>query len=126
MACRVRALENAHLGYRLLVAYDRATSQPRIVAIEKNGAMSHADKLEPSFCTVSSSENSALVYINGNPIVPTSDLVVYFAEAGRPPKKVVLDRSDYRSVCQDSIMPLWSDQALWELCETSASRADGQ
>ncbi len=82
MACRIRALQTPYRGYRLLVVYDRASSQARIVAIEKDDARPQPSKLEPSFCSVDISENSALVYINGRPIVPTQDLVVYFAEAG--------------------------------------------
>ena len=111
-------------GFRVCVLYDVTDrhGEAKIIAIEQNSREPTFATLDPSFARIETSENRATMYINGSPVLPTSELVAYYARAGQPPSKVVLDRNRYLDISQDGIMPSYNDRQLWDLCLEADSK----
>ena len=91
-------------GFRVCVLYEVTDrrGKARIVAIEKNSDEPTFATLNPSFARIDVSQNRATMYINGRPVLPTSELVAYFSRAGQSPSRVVLNR---KKIPQD--FPRW-------------------
>lgn len=114
--------------FRLSVVYDlpSATNNEsgcaRVIAIEKHRGDSPHLSLLPSFSSldVDHSNRSAVMYIEGRPVISTSELVVFMAEYGEAPKRVVIGRDDFNKVSNGSIMSFSSDLDFWELCVDAA------
>ena len=113
-----RAKLTDYQGFRVCVLYDVTDGhgEAKIIAIEQNSEEPTFATLDPSFARIDMSQNRATMYINGSPILPTSELVAYFAHEGQSPSRVVLDRARYREISQDGIMPSYNDRQLWNLC----------
>lgn len=99
--------------FRLAQIHDSPVEKVRVIAIEKHPFDSDHPSLTPSFCElkVDHTTNSAIMYIQGQPVIPDSDLVVFMADYGAPPQRVVIDRNAF-----DKIYPLHDDTDLWDLC----------
>jgi len=123
MSSTVRAKQTPYSGFRVILIHDTDARNPRILAIEKNREEPTHATLEPSFCRTRTVSGRTLLYIHERPIVPTADLVAYFAEAGDTARRVVLDRKKYSEITQGGPLPPWSDEQLWELCiETAGTK----
>ena len=100
--------------FRLAQIQDAETGTVRVIAIEKHNADSGHPSLTPSFCElkVDHLANSAIMYIEGQPVIPDSALVVFIADYGATPQRVVIDRDAF-----NKIYPLHDDKELWNLCQ---------
>ena len=107
-----KILPDPHFRLAQILDYD-SQDHVRVIAIEKHHANTAHHSLQPSFCEldIDNRNNTALMYIEGHAISPSSDLVVFMAEYGAPPHRVIVDRSAF-----DEIYPLHDDRDLWELC----------
>ena len=81
--------------FRLAQIHDSPVEKVRVIAIEKHPFDSDHPSLTPSFCElkVDHTTNSAIMYIQGQPVIPDSDVLVFMADYGAPPQRVVIDRN---------------------------------
>lgn len=133
-AARVRALPETLIDpcFRVSVVFDLPTAAndgeglARVIAIEKHRRNSPYRFLQPSFSRleVNASDRSAIMYVEERAVIPSSELIVFMAEYGDSPERVVVERDEYNKVSGGSIMSLSSDLDLWELCQDTLRRKD--
>jgi len=118
MSSVVRNTDKPYAGFRRVVLYNVASSEPQIVAIEKNDTPSTDRDILPSFCRLELSPRTARLFIGNRLVLPTNELVAYFSESGGRVSRTSLDREAYRKITRWGIVPA-HDQQLWKLCKES-------
>ena len=120
MTACVMAKTVPYSGFRMVVVFDAEDGErPRAILVEKNESEPTYADLEPSFCDIQLSESSTTIFVDGNAVVLSNELVAFYAESGQPTKKVLLDRKQYRKIAPGTIPKL---PELWNLC----LRAEGE
>lgn len=110
-------------SFRIAVLFGSSASRARVVAIERHTAKTRHRSLHPSFChtEVDRNRGSATMYIGGRAVIPSSELVVFMADYGADPVRVVIARDDYDKIAMGGVSPMWSDILLWDLCQRDAA-----